>query len=66
MILPYSERLNDPINLYWQWTKDSSGDPKVNVISQTTITNVIQTDVLGEVKFSYVCNNYYTFDITSK
>src|SRR3990170_4488129 len=66
VILPCGERLNDPINLYWQWTKDSRGDPKVNVLSQTTITSVIQTGVPGEVKFSCVCDNYYTFDITSK
>jgi len=66
VILPCGERLNDPINLYWQWTKNSSGEPKVNVLSQTTITTVTQTGIPGEVKFSCVCNNYYTFDITSK
>ncbi|GBB91534.1 hypothetical protein RclHR1_01890008 [Rhizophagus clarus] len=66
VILPCGKRLNDPINLYWQWTKDSSGDRNVNVLSQTTITSVTQTGIPGEVKFSCLCNNYYTFDITSK
>ena len=31
-----------------------------------TLGSIIQTDVPEEVKFSCVCNNYYTFNITSK
>ncbi|KAF0437535.1 hypothetical protein F8M41_004364 [Gigaspora margarita] len=62
----YGAHPNDPINLYWQWTKDAKGDIKGNVLYQTTITSVTQTGIPGEVKFSCADNNYYKFDITSK
>ena len=41
VILPFgSSRLDDPIHLYWQWSQNSNGDTKVNVLSKTTITSV--------------------------
>ncbi|CAG8487775.1 374_t:CDS:1 [Gigaspora rosea] len=62
----YGASPNDPINLYWQWTKDAAGEIKGNVLYQTTITSVTQTGIPGEVKFNCTDNNYYKFDITSK
>ncbi|KAI1432440.1 hypothetical protein GGR50DRAFT_598786 [Xylaria sp. CBS 124048] len=67
VILPYGTcRLGDPIHLYWQWTKVDSGDTKVNVLARTTITGITLSTVDGEIKFSCVHGNYYSFDITSK
>jgi hypothetical protein len=67
VILPFgTSRLDDPIHLYWQWTKAATGATKLNVLARTTITSAIQTAVKGEAGFSCVHDDYYTFDITSK
>ncbi len=67
IVLPFGvARLNDPIHLYWQWTKLDNGSTKVNVLSRSFISSVTETAIDGEDQFSCVHDDYYTFDIVSK
>lgn len=67
IILPSGNaHLEDPIHLYWQWTKIDDGSTKVNVCSRSFISSYTDTADDHTDIFSCTHDDYYTFDITSQ
>ncbi|KAJ3505652.1 hypothetical protein NLJ89_g7309 [Agrocybe chaxingu] len=64
LVFPADLLLKDPVCGYWQWTKDSKGNPKVNCTQSSVITGVNTGDSNGVMRLAFIFDNYYSFDAT--